>query len=206
MRSRVGMSITSLVVIVLIVVGRSAVTSPGNGERADGMPPVHVLQSVPSEPVSLEELSALERTECRNVPVPKATSATPIGAAIELLEASRAADQRCGAPVAAVAVCRGLWAAWVLDPVVVANTRPEHAARAADTAGWAIESAALSATHDEKLASALRKLARVNQQLVETDLSDAEIFALLEDRISSDVINPLAVAERRCNADGYEPD
>ena len=124
---------------------------------------------------------------------------SPIAAAIDALAAARESEQRCKI-ANYTALCRGLWAAWVLDPVLVGARAPELAVDAAEISQWALARAEEAAVDrsDRELATALATLGALNEQLASESLNDQERSNLLIARADPTLVDVLAVAEVAC--------
>lgn len=120
-------------------------------------------------------------------PAEASTSTDPLVVVVDAGEAARRHDAVCGLPSDARRICRALWLAQQLDPVVVRlrSGDDQTIARAEAVRSWALGDA--RGISDPELAAALERLAAV-------DLEAADLI----DRVDPSVLVPLRRAEAAC--------
>lgn len=153
-------------------------------------------RDVRKPPLTVEPLEpGGQPVTCSTNPPP--ATPDPIVLAIDALEQAQAVAEDCGNEAPDVVVCRGLWAAWVLDPVVVKRASPSNVEEARALSSWALEQAA-GAANDE-LAVALSQLSTLNGQLSDPTLAQASSAELIRRRAVEEIVEPLQAAETHCN-------
>ncbi|MDA3039073.1 MAG: hypothetical protein O3C27_05995 [Actinomycetota bacterium] len=163
-------------VVAMLVLGLTlaAVISggPSSNPSLESEPSTHVVSARPPDPCQRPEQAAL-------------SEADPLDLVLDAAEAVQARADHCEIePVRRI--CRALWLAQQLDPVLVSlRGDPIQVRRADEVLSWAIFDAQLVA--DPALAVALGRL------LVDPNDVDAII-----DRAHPDVLAPLRAAERAC--------
>lgn len=155
-----------------------------------------VVGDVARPSVTAQPLESVEEPDACSPSAGPETS-NKVSLAIEALEWAQSSAESCGVPDPDLVVCRGLWAAWVLDPVVVASVSPSKAEQAQALSSWALEQAAAAA--NDELAVALRELSALNDQLSDPALADASRAELIRSRAVDEIVVLLRVAEEHCN-------
>lgn len=132
---------------------------------------------------------------------PRLDGLSPIVIAIRLAESQRSLEAQCGPPLPEDVICRALWMALALDPVVVAQLEPGQVAAASDLRRWAVEKAV--AVSSPREASVLEELDRLNSRLAELDPIDAandqERADLIIERSAPDLLAGLDVMQSLCD-------
>lgn len=170
--TRVVGVVTAACAVVLISIGVIAL-GPFEGPEQALRPPAEVSATKPVD-------------RCRQMVRPGVSGdVDPLEVLLDAGEAARARDGQCETEPAR-RICRALWLAQQLDPVVVAlRGDPVQARRAEALLSWAVGEA--QAVADPALAAALDEL------MVDPEDIDAVI-----DRARPEVLDPLRSAEQAC--------
>jgi hypothetical protein len=116
---------------------------------------------------------------------------------VEAAEAARTREIRCGR-ASREPICRALWLARQLDPVVVSSEAPQLGHRSAVIVRWALGVA--SATAEPVLRAVLEERRRLDGELATAldELDRPEIAELIVARAEQAILAPLASAEAQC--------